>query len=219
LRQTTPTSALADAWNVFGAVRSESRIMSMIVIAGATSFLVGNAFQAQMPAYANYLGADQTGARYTALLAADAAGAVVGVLLLESTNFSRPSVYLAIASAGLWGLTMGLFPLTHSYPTALALLVLAGIFNIAFQSMSQTLVQLLAPPAIRGRVVGLFNMAMLGLRAGSGLTVGLLGTLIGVRLSLAISSFAVVLVSIGLLMREARMHAPSPENEVAVGSK
>ena len=219
MRQTMPTSALADAWNVFGAVRSESRIMSMVVIAGATSFLVGNAFQAQMPAYANFLGADQTGARYTALLAADAAGAVVGVLLLEAANFSKPSVYTAIASAGLWGLTMGLFPLTHSYPTALALLVLAGIFNIAFQSMSQTLVQLLAPPAIRGRVVGLFNMAMLGLRAGSGLTVGLLGTFIGVRLSLAISSFAVVLVSVGLLMREARIHAPSPEGEVAVGGK
>jgi hypothetical protein len=219
MRHTTSTSALADAWNVFGTVRSESRIMSMVVIAGATSFLVGNAFQAQMPEYANFLGADQTGTRYTALLAADAAGAVIGVLLLESANFSKPGVYTAIASAGLWGLTMGLFPLTHSYTTALALLVLAGIFNIAFQSMSQTLVQMLAPPAIRGRVVGLFNMAMLGLRAGSGLTVGLLGTVIGVRLSLAISSFAVVLVSAGLLMREARTHALARESEVAVGSK
>jgi MFS family permease len=220
MRQTTPTSALADAWNVFGAVRSESRIMSMVVVAGATSFLVGNAFQAQMPAYANFLGADDTGTRYTMLLAADAAGAVIGVILLETANlFSKPSVHMAIGSAGLWGLTMGLFPLTQSYPTAVALLVLAGVFNIAFQSMSQTLVQLLAPAPIRGRVVGLFNMAMLGLRAGSGLTVGLLGTFIGVRLSLAISSFAVVLVSAGLLMREARIHARSPDSEVAVGGK
>jgi hypothetical protein len=47
-------------------------------------------------------------------------------------------------------------------------------------------------------------MAMLGLRAGSGLTVGLLGTFVGVRLSLAVSSFAVVIVSIALLLREAR---------------
>jgi MFS family permease len=200
--------------SVFAAVRTESRIMTMIVVAGATSFLVGNAFQAQMPAYANFLGADETGTRYTVLLAADAAGAVIGVVLLETAHlFSTPSVYMAIAAAGLWGLTMGLFPLTQSYPTAVALLVLAGVFNIAFQSMSQTLVQLLAPAPIRGRVVGLFNMSMLGLRAGSGLTVGLLGTFIGVRLSLAISSFAVVLVSIGLLMREARTSALSPERE------
>ena len=215
--RTTSTFGLADAWNVFTAVRTESRIMTMVVVAGATSFLVGNAFQAQMPAYANYLGADETGTRYTMLLAADAVGAVIGVLLLESANFSRPSVRTAIASAGLWGLAMGLFPLTQSYPMAVALLVLAGVFNIAFQSMSQTLVQLLAPPAIRGRVVGLFNMAMLGLRAGSGLTVGLLGTFIGVRLSLAVSSFAIVLVSVALFARDARARAALSPESVSMG--
>jgi MFS family permease len=198
---------LADAWNVFATVRAEQRIMAMIVIAGATSFFVGNAFQAQMPAYANFLGADATGTRYTMLLAADAVGAVIGVLLLETANFSTPTVQTAVVSAGLWGVTMGLFPLTHSYPAALTLLVLAGVFNIAFQSMSQTLVQLLAPSNIRGRVVGVFTMAMLGLRAGSGLMVGLLGTVIGVRYSLAISSLAVVLIAAGLLAREARAGA------------
>ena len=213
--KTASPFGLAEAWKIFAAVRTESTIMTMVFVAGATSFLVGNAFQAQMPAYANFLGADETGTRYTVLLAADAVGAVIGVLLLETTNFSRPSVHAAIGSAGLWGLTMGLFPLTRSYPTAVALLVLAGVFNIAFQSMSQTLVQLLAPAPIRGRVVGLFNMAMLGLRAGSGLTVGLLGTFVGVRLSLAVSSFAVVIVSIGLLAREARARTPvGPESEV-----
>ena len=213
-RRTAPTFGLADAWNVFTAVRTESRIMTMVVVAGVTSFLVGNAFQAQMPAYANYLGADETGGRYTVLLTADAAGAVLGVLLLESANLSRLSVRMAIASAGLWGVTMGLFPLTQNYPTAVALLVLAGVFNIAFQSMAQTLVQLLAPSPIRGRVVGLFNTAMLGLRAGSGLTIGLLGSFIGVRLSLAVSSFAVVLVSVALLAREGRARTPlSPESE------
>ncbi len=197
--------SLADIRSTFAAVRGESRIMAMIVIAGATSFFVGNAFQAQMPAYANYLGSDDTGTRYTVLLAADAAGAVVGVVLLETVNFfSNPSVYVAIACAGLWGVTMGLFPLTQSYATAVTLLVLAGVFNIAFQSMSQTLVQLLAPSSIRGRVVGLFTMAMQGLRSGSGVTIGLLGTMIGVRYSLAVSSLAVVVVSVALLARETR---------------
>ena len=210
------TFGLADAWSVFVAVRSESRIMTMVVVAGATSLLVGNAFQAQMPAYANYLGADETGTRYTVLLTADAVGAVLGVLLLEGAHVSTPSVRAAIASAGLWGLTMGVFPLTQNYPLAVALLVLAGAFNIAFQSMAQTLVQLLAPSTIRGRVVGLFNMAMLGLRAGSGLTVGLMGTVIGVRFSLAVSSFAIVLVSVALFVRDARARASlSPDSEVA----
>ena len=177
--------------------------MTMVVLAGATSFFVGNAFQAQMPAYANYLGADETGVSYTVLLAADAAGAVLGVLLLESANL-RPSVDTAIVCAGLWAIAMGLFPMTQNYLVAVTLLVVAGVFNIAFQSMAQTLVQILAPATVRGRMVGLFNTAMLGLRAGAGLTVGVLGTFIGVRLSLALSSLAVVIIAIALFVREAR---------------
>jgi hypothetical protein len=53
-------------------------------------------------------------------------------------------------------------------------------------------------------MVGLFNTAMLGLRAGSGLTVGVLGTFIGVRLSLVLSALMVVLTAIALFAREAR---------------
>ena len=37
--------------------------------------------------------------------------------------------------------------------------------------------QVLAPPRLRGRIVGLFNTAMMGLRAGSGVTIGVLGAL------------------------------------------
>jgi len=202
---------MEEARKVFNVVRGDSRIMTMVIIAAATSFFVGNAFQAQMPAYANFLGADETGTRYTMLLAADAVGAVIGVLLLETTNFNTTSVPITIAAAGLWGAAMGLFPMTNSYPAALGLLVLAGVFNIAFQSMSQTIVQLLAPAPIRGRVVGLFNMAMLGLRAGSGVTIGLFGVVIGVRLSLALSSLAVVLVSSALLIRETAIVPPAVE--------
>ena len=40
---------------------------------------------------------------------------------------------------------MGLFPMAQNYPTAVALLVLAGVFSITFTSMAQTLVQILAP--------------------------------------------------------------------------
>jgi len=82
--------------------------------------------------------------------------------------------------------------------------MLAGVFNIAFSSMAQAIVQILAPPALRGRVVGLFNTSMMGLRAGSGVTVGVLGAAIGVELSLALSAGAVVLVALALLMADVR---------------
>lgn len=85
---------------------------------------------------------------------------------------------------------------------AVALLVLAGIFNIAFTSMAQTLVQVLAPPDVRGGMVGLFNTASLGLRAGSGVTIGVIGAMIGVDWSLTLSAVAVVALCVGLLTRE-----------------
>jgi MFS family permease len=103
-----------------------------------------------------------------------------------------------------WAITIGLFPATTSYPMAVALLVLAGVFNLAFTSMAQTLVQTLAPPPIRGRVIGLFNTSILGLRAGSGVTVGVLGALINVHASLELSAAAVVAVTLALLVRESR---------------
>jgi MFS family permease len=192
-----------DSIRLLRQVSSERRIVMMIALAGVTSFFVGNAFQAQMPEYAHDFGTDEAGGWYSMLLAGNAVGAILGAVLLETLHVMRPSARAAIACAGLWGITIGLFALTRNYVVAVGLLVLAGVFNIAFSSMAQTLVQLLAPTALRGRVVGLFNTAMLGLRAGSGLTIGVLGALIGVHWSLALSAGAVVTIALALLVRGA----------------
>ena len=179
---------LADIQRLLGEARADSRLLTMILLGGTTSFLVGNAFQAQMPEYAHHLGADEAGAWYSVLLAANAVGAIIGAVLLESSTFVTLSARAAILCALVWGVLMAVFPAAQNYPVAVLLLVLAGIFNVAFTSMAQTIVQLLAPPHLRGSMVGLFNTSMLGLRAGSGLTVGVLGALIGVQWSLTLSS-------------------------------
>jgi hypothetical protein len=186
---------LGDIVGVLGIARADARLMTMILLGAATSIFVGNAFQAQMPEYAQALGAGEAKVRYSILLAGNAAGAVLGAIFLETLNLLRPSARTAIVCAGVWALTLVLFPLTGSYAIAVTLLVLGGVFNIAFTSMAQTLVQLLAPPGVRGRLVGLFNTAMLGLRAGSGVSIGVLGAVIGVRWSLVLSAAAVVVVA------------------------
>jgi len=112
-------------------------------------------------------------------------------------------VRTAIVCAAIWGAVMALFPFAKGYAAAVALLVLAGVFNIAYTSMAQAVVQILAPPNLRGRVVGLFNTSMMGLRAGSGLTVGVLGAVIGVELSLTLSAVTVVVIALGLLAADA----------------
>jgi MFS family permease len=199
-----PRFSLADARRLLAEVRSEPRIIRMIVLAGATSFFVGTAFQAQMPEYAHHHGSEEADVWYSVLFGANAAGAVIGALLLESFTIFQGGVRAALVCAAIWGFVMAIFPLAHGYATAVTLLVVAGVFNIAFTSMAQALVQLLAPPRLRGRVVGLFNTSMLGLRAGSGVTVGVLGAVIGVELSLALSAAAVVVVALGLLVADLR---------------
>ncbi|PYM74935.1 MAG: MFS transporter [Candidatus Rokuibacteriota bacterium] len=205
-RRRAPRFGLADIPRLLAEARADARIIMMIVLGGTTSFLVGNAFQAQMPEYAHHLGTDEAGTWYSVLLAANAVGAIIGAVLLESASFIRLSARTAIGCAAVWGVLMALFPAAQSYPAAVTILVLAGAFNIAFTSMAQTLIQLLAPPNIRGSMVGLFNTSMLGLRAGSGLTVGVLGAVIGVQWSLALSASAVVLVALGLLVVDRRAH-------------
>ena len=195
---------LADAWGLLGQVRANRPLVTMIALGGLTSFFVGNAFQAQMPEYAHDLGSDEAGLWYSVLLAANAAGAILGTVLLESADVLRPRARTAIVCAGAWGVTIGLFAFATSYPAAVTLLVLAGVFNLAYTSIAQTLVQMLAPPRVRGSVVGLFNTAILGLRAGSGVTVGVLGAVINVHWSLALSAAAVVITAAGMLAMQQR---------------
>jgi hypothetical protein len=59
-------------------------------------------------------------------------------------------------------------------------------------------------------VVGLFNTAILGLRAGSGVTVGVLGALINVHRSLELSAAVVVAIGVALLVRETRTPGGGP---------
>jgi sugar phosphate permease len=129
---------------------------------------------------------------------------VIGALLLEFLPVLQPSVRAAIICAAVWGALMAIFPAAHGYATAVSTLMLAGAFNVAYTSMAQTLVQLHAPRELRGRIVGLFNSSNMGLRAGSGVTIGVVGAFIGVERSLTLSAIMVVLIALGLLVVEMR---------------
>ena len=176
-------------------------IVSMTVLAGSASFFVGNAYSAQMPGFAQDLGHGDPGVAYSMLLAADAGGAMLAGVVLEGRGILKADPRMAIALAMLWCCALAGFALSDVYPLALALLAAAGFFELSFSTMAQTLVQLNAPAPIRGRVLGLFNMASLGLRAFSGVTVGLIGGLVGVHWSLAAAALAVLAITFGLIAR------------------
>lgn len=191
--------SLREALETMREASGSRTILSMVLLGGATSLLVGNAFQAQMPEFAYDLGADEEGFAYSALLAANAAGAVAGGLMLEGRALLRASARTATLCAIMWCLVIAGFAAATSYPLALIFLFCAGFLNLTYLSMAQTLVQLLAPPHLRGRLIGLFHMSNSGLRAFSGVTVGVLGGLIGIHRSLALSAMALLAVTITLL--------------------
>jgi MFS family permease len=179
-----------DSLRVIRAVRADRTLVSMIVLGGLGSFFVGASIQSAMPIFAQDLGAGDAGTAYGILLFANGAGGVVGGLLLEATGWIRPTVAAAVISTFGYGVSTALFALADNYVLAVLLLVVGGVASLTSMSVGQTLVQLLAPPADRGRVVGVYGVAALGLRFGSGLTVGLFGAVVGMHWSLGLSATA-----------------------------
>lgn len=183
-----PRVGMLDSVRVLRQVGSNRVLVSMIILAGLGSFFVGASMQSSMPIFAHDLGAGGAGTAYGVLLFANGAGGVIGGILLEATGRIKPNVPAAVFSTAVYGLSTLFFAITASYPLAVALLVVGGVANLASMSIGQTVVQLLAPAADRGRVIGVYGMSASGLRTGSGFTVGLLGAAVGVHWSLGLSA-------------------------------
>jgi MFS family permease len=195
-------------------VRSNHVLVSMIVLGGLGSFFIGTSLQTAMPLFAHHLGAGSAGTAYGVLLLANGVGGVIGGILLEVTGRIKPTVKAAVVSTAIYGVAILFFALTSSYLLALALLLIGGIANLASMSIGQTIVQLLAPPADRGRIIGLYGVSANGLRAGSGFTVGILGAAVGIHWSLGLSSVALCLGTLAagiyaLRDRPAAVEAPA----------
>ncbi len=191
---------IADIWQTILAVRKIPTLGVMILLSGAASFFVGNSYQAQMPGFATDLGNIEPGFAYSMLLASDAAGALfAGITLEAGMRFTRVTPDAAMCFALAWAVALGCFALAHSYPLALACLFVAGFCELSFSSMNQTLVQMQAPDAIRGKVLGLFGMSSAGLRLFSGIFVGLIGSRIGIHYSLSGAAAVFFVFTAGLL--------------------
>ncbi len=185
---------LSEVWSTMKVVAASPVLLAMTALIGAASFFVGNAYQAQMPGFAHDLGQGRADFSYSALLAADAAGGLAGGLILESRGLLPPQTRTAFLLALIWcGALIG-FARSKIYILAVGLLFVAGFTELAFNSMAQTLVQMNAPAGIRGRVIGVFTMSAMGLRAFSGVSVGLLGASIGIHNSLSMSAAVLFLI-------------------------
>ena len=110
-----PRFSLSGAIQLMRETSANPTILSMILLGGATSLLVGNAFQAQMPEFAHDYGHSNQDVAYSVLLGANAAGAVIGGILLEGRGWLKPGARNAAVCSILWCLTIIGFAASQNY--------------------------------------------------------------------------------------------------------
>ncbi len=206
------------AVRVFREVARDRVLVAMILLAGLGAFFIGAAMQTVMPAMAGDVGTSRTGLAYGVLLFANGLGGVLGGLLLEGTGWLKLSVRAALWSTAVYGVSTVAFAFSHSLALSAPLLVIGGVANLAALSITQTVVQLLAPREKRGQVVGVYGVGANGMKVGSGLTVGMFGAVVGLRWSLGLSAAAmcagtaIVACYLAIGTRRARRESDQAQN-------
>ena len=177
----------------YKSISENKNIISMTLLIGCVSFFVGNAYQAQMPQFTLSLIPRDNGFYYSILLIASGIGAMSAGIILETKNILAPKTSSVFYLVFLWCLAIIVFAISKNIYVSITILFIMGFFELTYNSMAQTIVQLNAPPEIRGRVVGLFNMSFLGLKTFSGVTTGFIGSVIGIHWALGLSAILLLL--------------------------
>ncbi|MEO8263535.1 MAG: MFS transporter [Pseudolysinimonas sp.] len=195
-----PRIGVRDVLHVLRELPKYPSILVVIVLQGAVAMLIGTALMPLFPEFAELLGQDTSGFGYGLLIIAMSVGAVVGGISLETIGKVHASTRLAIISTLVFAVAIGVFALSRSFPLSILALVVAGVATIASTSISQTVVQLEAPPERRGRFLGAFGMTSMGLRVGSGVLFGVLGAAIGVPAAVALDAGVLAVIAVVLLV-------------------
>jgi MFS family permease len=141
---------------------------------------------------------------YSFLLSASGAGAILGALALSFMRAVTHKGKVVVGCALAYALLIILFALSAPYiPVLLAALILAmgGMSYVIYQTSMNTLLQLAAPDAIRGRVMGLYSMSTFGLQIVNSVVLGGLLLILSVSTSLTIVATAIVAVTATIAAR------------------
>ena len=155
----------------------------LIGLVALVSF-VATPYASMMPVFArDVLGGD---ARTLGLLVgASGAGAMAGVLHLAGRSSAAGLERLIAAAAFCAGVGLVLFSQSSTLWLSLALLPLIGFGIITIAASANTILQLVAPDAMRGRLVSLHIAAFLGVMPVGSLIFGLLAERFGVAATVA----------------------------------
>jgi MFS family permease len=124
-------------------------------------------------------------------------GAILGALTIASLGRRQTSGKLLIAGAEGFGLCLMLFSRSPVVLVAAFFTLLAGFFNSGYNSQSQTMIQLLAPAPLRGRVLGIYLLNR-GLMPVGSLFAGILATFLGGPWAVTVMGTSCFLLAVGI---------------------
>jgi MFS family permease len=154
-------------------LRGEPRVAALLALLAAQTILASGHL-ILTPSLADDLGQGAEG--LGVLLSATGVGAIVGGLGLAATS-ERSERWRVLVLAGM-ALAAGLIGvgLTRSYAITLLCFVVAGWGMVTMNASSNTLIQTIVPDRLRGRIMSLYTLVLLGLMPAGGLLMGALAS-------------------------------------------
>jgi MFS family permease len=191
----------------FRFVNETAPIRALLLLLGVVS-LVGMPYVVLMPIFADQI--LHGGARGLGILmGATGVGALLGALTLAFREGVKGlGRWVAWCCAG-FGTSLVVFALSHSFWLSVVLLLPVGYAMMLQMACSNTLIQVMVPDALRGRVMAVYSMMFMGMAPIGALLGGALADRLGAQTTVAIGGLASVLGAcwFGLQLPKIRVEA------------
>jgi len=198
------SSALSDIKDGLKYVRSKPAVLAVIATALVPP-LFAMPYMSLMPIFQKDVlgvGPEQLGM----LLAAPGIGALFSLTMLATVGDRiRRKGILLLFGLGFFGIFIVIFSQTPSYPLVLLPLVGAGFCHLTYITTSYTMLQLLTPDELRGRVLSLYFLNR-GFGPIGSLMAGILADILGAPITVTIMASVVVLLAGVLAWRAPIIH-------------
>ena len=156
-----PGSALAEIRAAWRFVADHPPVRALLLLLGLVS-LTGMPFMVLMPIFADrILGGGARGLGI--LLGASGVGALTAALLLALRESPRGlGRWVAVSATG-FGAALLLFSISRLFWLSAGILAFTGFFMMMQMAASNTLLQVLTPDALRGRIMAAYSMMFMGM--------------------------------------------------------
>ena len=174
----------------FRFVNRTAPIRALLLLLGVVS-LVGMPYVVLMPIFADQI--LHGGARGLGILmGATGVGALLGALTLAfRSGVKGLGSWVAWCSAG-FGASLVVFAISHTFWVSVVLLLPVGYTIMLQMASSNTLIQVMVPDALRGRVMAVYSMMFMGMAPIGALLGGALAEHLGAPVTVAIGGLASV---------------------------